>query len=178
VQELLKKVNFDRTAGDHLILTGDIIHKGPYSTEVVDLAREQHASCVRGNHEDRILLLRQQMKAANTLDQPEKDASQNDASQRTVARQLTDEQAAWLTECPVILKLGPIRGMGDVIVVHGGLVPGVDLDRQDPWSVMNMRSIDTDTHVPSPGRDGVAWTKVCPCFLFLLPNVSQYPFLL
>ncbi|KAL1971020.1 hypothetical protein VTN77DRAFT_2854 [Rasamsonia byssochlamydoides] len=167
LDKLLKKVSFDTSAGDHLIFTGDMINKGPHSSEVVDLARRLHASCVRGNHEDRILLLRQQMKINNSLQSPsdkdDKDASRSDYRERKVARQLSDEQAAWLEACPVILKVGQITGMGNVVVVHGGLVPGLDLERQDPASVMTMRTIDLDTHVPSASRNGVAWSKVCTC---------------
>lgn len=34
--------------------------------------------------------------------------------------------------------------------MHAGLLPGVPLERQDPTAVMTMRSVDLDTHVPSP----------------------------
>jgi hypothetical protein len=50
--------------------------------------------------------------------------------------------------------------MGQVVVVHAGLVPGVGLDRQDPSTVMTMRTIDLDTHVPSESSEGLNWAKV------------------
>jgi len=153
---LLRKVSFNHESGDHLILTGDLINKGPQSTQVVDLARSLHASCVRGNHEDRILLLRHRMQVANTL----KISHPDDSQENQIARQLTEEQAKWLEGCPIILKVGMIPNMGQVVVVHGGLVPGLSLDKQDPSSVMNMRTIDLDTHVPSASKDGVHWTKL------------------
>ncbi|KAJ9293984.1 hypothetical protein DTO271G3_7360 [Paecilomyces variotii] len=164
LDQLMEKVAFSPANGDHLIFTGDMINKGPQSLAVVDFARQHYASCVRGNHEDRILLLRQQMKDSNTLAQPDeldKDTiSSGHYSERKLAKQLNDDEADWLEACPVILKLGQIKDMGQVVVVHGGLVPGVDLERQDPSSVMNMRTIDLDTHVPSPSRDGMPWTKI------------------
>ena len=46
---------------DHLIFTGDLISKGPDSPAVVDLAIDANASCVRGNHEDRVLLAHRDM---------------------------------------------------------------------------------------------------------------------
>jgi len=156
LEALLEKVSFNRDSGDHLILTGDMLNKGPKSTEVVDLARSLRASCVRGNHEDRILLLRHQMRVEGTL----KMSNSNEAQERQIARQLTEEQAAWLDGCPLILKVGQIHGMGQVVVVHGGLVPGLALDKQDPSSVMNMRTIDLDTHVPSASKNGIHWTKL------------------
>ncbi|KAK0668144.1 Metallo-dependent phosphatase-like protein [Cercophora samala] len=35
----------------------------------------------------------------------------------------------------------PWNSFNEVVVVHGGLVPGVELEKQDPWAVMNMRSL-------------------------------------
>lgn len=49
----------------------------------------------------------------------------------------------------------------DINVVHGGLVPSVPLMRQDPFSVMHMRSMSPTTHVPSERRDrGIAWERI------------------
>jgi hypothetical protein len=159
VEKLLKKVSFD-TSSDHLILTGDMINKGPKSGGVVDLARELGASCVRGNHEDRILLERSDMKLHTNEASDQEYTVVSDTAERKVAKSLTDEQAAWLQECPVILKVGVITDMGEVAVVHGGLVPGVPLERQELSSVMSMRTIDLDTHVPSASKDGIPWFKV------------------
>jgi hypothetical protein len=159
VEKLLKKVSFD-PASDHLILTGDMINKGPKSGGVVDLARELGASCVRGNHEDRILLERSDMKLHTNEASDQEHTVVSDTAARKVAKSLTDEQAAWLEDCPVILKVGVIKDMGEVAVVHGGLVPGVPLERQELSSVMSMRTIDLDTHVPSASKDGMPWFKV------------------
>lgn len=49
----------------------------------------------------------------------------------------------------------------DINVVHGGLVPSVPLMRQDPFSVMHMRSMSPSTHVPSEHRDhGIGWERI------------------
>ncbi|KAJ5199002.1 Molybdenum cofactor biosynthesis MoeB [Penicillium cf. griseofulvum] len=161
---LLKKVSFNQKGGDHLIFVGDIINKGPDSTGVVDLARQHSASSVRGNHEDRILLLRREMVKTKTLSTPDDDEeyrfSSRELSERALARSLSDEQIQWLENCPVILNVGQVSGMGQVVVVHAGLVPGVELENQDPSSVMTMRTIDLDTHVPSPKKKGMNWAKM------------------
>lgn len=48
-----------------------------------------------------------------------------------------------------------------IYVVHGGLVPAVPLTHQDPYAVMNMRSIEPSTHMPSANRDyGVPWERI------------------
>lgn len=175
---------------DHLILAGDFISRGPYSADVVDLAMSAHASCVRGNHEDRVLLVYRDMFShrmtheqksrkippppmpgmlENMLqDEPATDApvvedqtfEHGDAADRLLASSFSKRQFDYMASCPVILDVGQVTGMGDVHVVHGGLIPGVRLERQDPMGVMHMRTIDLDTHVPSSRGRGTAWYKV------------------
>lgn len=87
--------------------------------------------------------------------------SHGDSAERTTAATLTPEQAKWLSELPVILRLGSIApssavpltpaaqqanakspfANNDVVVVHAGLVPDLPLEKQDPYAVMVMRSL-------------------------------------
>ncbi|KAJ5604943.1 hypothetical protein N7510_010097 [Penicillium lagena] len=55
LEALLDKVGFDKRKGDHLILAGDLVNKGPDSPGVVDLAIKLGASAVRGNHDNAVL---------------------------------------------------------------------------------------------------------------------------
>lgn len=172
VVSLLDKVSF-RSSRDHLILTGDIIAKGPESPAVIDLAKSLYASCVRGNHEDRVLLAHADMHAHHApLPGPDEDSDQKednlseesfshgDYADRALAKQFSAAQIEWLKQCPVILRVGGIAGMGEVAVVHAGLVPGVPYERQDPFQVMNMRTIDLETRLPSEEREGIPWEKL------------------
>ncbi|KAB8074341.1 Metallo-dependent phosphatase-like protein [Aspergillus leporis] len=163
LERLLEEVSFNPDT-DHLIFTGDLINKGPDSLGVVDLARKYSASCVRGNHEDRVLSLRHNMITADTLADDSKDDDNLHrglyTKERKLARQMSEEQAGWLDTCPVVLNVGQIKDMGQVVVVHAGLIPGVDLERQDPYGVMNMLTVDLETHVPSSSRKGTKWTKL------------------
>ncbi|KAI1803764.1 Metallo-dependent phosphatase [Daldinia bambusicola] len=69
---------------------------------------------------------------------------------RKTAKSLTPAQRSWLAARPVILRLGNVSPYyGDVVVVHGGLVPGVPLEKQDPQVVMNIRTIITPSSSPS-----------------------------
>lgn len=77
-----------------------------------------------------------------------------------LARSLSKQQINYLALCPVILDVGPVKDMGRVRAVHAGLVPGVSLQRQDPLSVMHMRTLDLKSHVPSRGATGTPWSKV------------------
>lgn len=151
------------------------------------------ASCVRGNHEDRVLLAYRDMQIHHSLPPhpikvsegteaaypPEpgpnaKPAENKDGEsflsgdhvEQVLARSLSNEHVQYLASCPVILIVGPIQGLGEVRVVHAGLVPGVALRRQDPVSVMHMLTLDLETHVPSHVNDGTAWSKVRHALLF------------
>lgn len=171
--KLLAKIDFNKKH-DHLILAGDMIAKGPDSAGVVDLAMELGASGVRGNHEDRIILAHEDMVAEHAdigQTEPSEDREKQDALEeesgshgnykdKALVRVLGEERIKWLKKCPVILRLGKLPPMGEVVVVHAGLAPGVKLEQQDPLMVMNMRTIGDDG-VPSDGREGLGWMKVC-----------------
>jgi len=134
------------------------------------------SSCVRGNHEDRTILAYNSLTAkVHPLPGPQEDPharedyldeesfSHGDYKSRALAKLFSEDQIRWLKKCPVILNVGNMEGVnggGSVFVAHAGLVPGVDLNRQDPFLVMNMRSIDLVTRVPSEDRKGEPWEKV------------------
>lgn len=175
---LLDKVSFNKKA-DHLILTGDMIAKGPDSRGVLDLIMDLGATAVRGNHEDRVLLAHARLHSLQVqLDLDAREDSSdvrdekladneafthnNEYKDRLLAKQLSRKQIEWLKKCPVILRVGNIEGMGQVLVVHAGLVPGLNLNAQDPYFAMNMRTIDLKTHIPSDSREGTPWIKVRP----------------
>ncbi|ETS74041.1 hypothetical protein PFICI_13907 [Pestalotiopsis fici W106-1] len=164
LKALLAKVEYSKERGDHVIFTGDLINKGPDSSGVVQLAMDIDASGVRGNHEDRILLAYTNANSRNVIgasgsggkisdlkgitsgeddmDEPSlAGQSGSQSAELQVARALTQEQRNWLADLPVILKVGPIGGYGNVVVVHAGLVPDVTLENQDPWAVMHMRTL-------------------------------------
>jgi hypothetical protein len=165
LQALLEKLQFDPKK-DHLVTTGDMIAKGPDSLGTVDLLREIGASCVRGNHEDRILLLANDLHSAalrqnggSDHDDAALKKSSGPLSEQpgqSLSESLNADQIRYLQSCPVILKVGQIEALhGNVVVVHAGLVPGVPLQDQDPISAMTMRTIDLHSHMPSKdGKEG------------------------
>jgi hypothetical protein len=79
--------------------------------------------------------------------------------EKQIARQLTDAQAEWLEKLSIILNIGNILGMGQVVVVHAGIMHGAALGNQDPTSVMNMRTINVDTMTSSLESEGLSWSK-------------------
>lgn len=171
VLDLLEKVSFNEDS-DHLVLAGDFIYKGPDSKGVIDIAKSLRASCVRGNHEDRAILAYASMNSGVLpLPGPDEDPtrteddlgeesfSHGDYKHRTLAKELGYDTIKWLQQCPVILHVGRIANQ-DYVVVHAGLAPGVSLEKQDPFQVMNMRTIDLQSRVPSESRVGEPWEKV------------------
>ncbi|OBR08418.1 Calcineurin-like phosphoesterase [Colletotrichum higginsianum IMI 349063] len=230
LDKLLEELRFDTSRGDHLVLAGDMINKGPDSRGVIDLAMRLGASAVRGNHEDRVLLAHRSMQTTHVADEdahgnpvtkreegaeaeehkteepkteepkteepktedpkpedhktedPEKEDPKKedptpepesaddkaaatapeapeepeepeqddleptifphgDSRERATARALSRKHRDWLSTLPVILDVGSVEGLGNLVVVHAGLVPGLPLRQQDPWAVMNMRGL-------------------------------------
>ncbi|KAL8952047.1 MAG: hypothetical protein Q9222_001999 [Ikaeria aurantiellina] len=196
LSSLLAEVKYNNQT-DHIIFAGDLISKGPASPDVVNFALAQQASCVRGNHEDRILLAYRDLNARR-LALPGPDEDQDDVDQgppapggpitdsldeesfshgdyidRRFAKSLTSEQASYLASCPIILDVGHVPGMGRMLAVHAGLVPGIELDNQDPIGVMNMRTVDLKTHVPSRGASGTPWYKLWNKYQAHLPAAQR-----
>ncbi|ETS00165.1 Metallo-dependent phosphatase [Trichoderma reesei RUT C-30] len=140
LEALLRKVDFDPSR-DHLIAAGDMINKGPDSPGVVSRLMRLNASAVRGNHEDRVLLALAEAEAqtgvSKELASPDAEAHRGEAELLATGRRLATEHVEWLRRLPVILAVEPLR----ILVAHAGLVPGVRPELQDPWAVMNMRTL-------------------------------------
>jgi bis(5'-nucleosyl)-tetraphosphatase (symmetrical) len=149
LQSLLKLVNFDKAKGDHLILAGDMVSKGPDTPGVVQLAMDLGASAVRGNHEDRVLLAHaaaqnEAGRSGRAVKKPEQEYLARGVSKdRKTAASLSNAQRKWLANLPCILNVGPLLGseLRSVAVAHAGIVPRVALKKQDPFAVMNMRTL-------------------------------------
>ncbi|KAF2862305.1 Metallo-dependent phosphatase [Piedraia hortae CBS 480.64] len=175
LQALLRKAKFD-PAKDHIIAVGDVVSKGPDNAGVVDELIKHNAQSVRGNHEDRILSIASSLhpdshtsvqgdKLSQLLPPVEAGVtSKNYFDDATVLRVLKQEHIRYLKRMPLMLRIPPLPLAvaeakksasvisSEIVVVHAGLVPHVPLLRQEPYFVMNMRTIDRDTHVPSALR--------------------------
>jgi hypothetical protein len=164
LKALLNKIGFDHKHGDHLVFAGDMVTKGPDSKGVVKLAMDIGACGVRGNQEDKVLAAAREIHRlssddesrfgpdADGEDEREQDEAETENHRKDhahrIARSLTRAQLSWLRSLPIILRIGrlpdatsPPWNATTLTVVHGGLVPGVKLEKQDPWAVMNMRSL-------------------------------------
>ncbi|KAK5118427.1 hypothetical protein LTR62_002941 [Meristemomyces frigidus] len=177
LERLLAKVGFDKKR-DHLIATGDVVSKGPDSAGVLDLLAHHGAQSVRGNHEDRLLEAWKVLSGSDAAAPSEEATSKGYSKDAALLKHLKPHHMKYLQAMPLILRIPPLPQATatatfsssssssssshkkehhniaeEILVIHAGLVPHVPLERQDPYFVMNMRTIDHKTHVPSALRE-------------------------
>ncbi|KAM3416477.1 hypothetical protein BST61_g8071 [Cercospora zeina] len=150
---------------DHLVLVGDTVTKGPDNLGVLDELIRLNATSVRGNHEDRLLHVAKKLHV-HSPPPVEATSSKRFAKDAALVRLLEKRHLDYMRDMPLMFHVprlpmarGSTKKVGSpitehIIVVHAGLVPGMSLKKQDPYFVMNMRSINRRTLVPSAVRDG------------------------
>ncbi len=143
---LLDEVSFDG-GRDRLVSVGDIVGKGPRGAELVRLFRKRGYSAVRGNHDEKLIAWRrgESSKSLGPAHRPD-------------ASRMGDADWRWLESLPLYLELPE----HDAIIVHGGLVPGVPLDEQDPHVLLNLRSFRSDGSPSKRVDAGEPWAKRWP----------------
>lgn len=131
LEELLSQVAY--TSADRLVFVGDLIARGPKSRAVLAKVKSTGALCVRGNHEERMLKVR------DAVQRGEKGPHLGPAHRKLLG-ELTDDDFSLIRSFPYYLELPD----HDVVVVHAGLAPGIALSNQDPWALTHMRCITED----------------------------------
>lgn len=108
-------------SGDDLVVfVGDLVRKGPASTEVVEFVEDSdHAVSVRGNNEAKII---------------------HDRIDTGPYEEITDTLASF----PLVITLG------ETIVTHGGINPTKPLDEQTAEELLEMRSIPPENGYSGP----------------------------
>lgn len=165
---LLRKCHY-RPGEDRVVLVGDLVAKGPDSAGVVRRAREDGLLAVRGNHDEHVLRWH-----AGKMPEGKKLKREH----KQVLHTLEPEDWAYLESLPVQLHLPELN----VRVVHGGLVPGVPLEQQQPELMLNLRSIKPDGEPSKKMEAGVPWASLWKgpeLILFghdALRGVQQYPY--
>ncbi len=124
-KELLNALELE--PDDRVVQLGDLINRGPDSHGVLELAREYKIEAILGNHELRLLRSRQQGRNSllKSYDYP-------------TIKQLTDEDWAYLEALPKF-KYG---ASNDVLMVHGGFLPGQPWQSQDVDTITKIQVID------------------------------------
>jgi hypothetical protein len=127
---------------DRVIAVGDLIAKGPKNRAVLDLLMsDRRFSSVVGNH-DRII--RQKLRG---------EPVRLNRDQRRVLKELGPDPGAYesfLRSLPFTIDLG------SHLIVHAGIRPGVDLDKQMASDMTEIRTMGADP----PRRRGLPWYSV------------------
>lgn len=121
------------------IFVGDLVNKGPKSLEVIRRVRELDAYCIRGNHDEVCMMCWQQHCEGGTPLLKEMEWM----------KQLTREELAWFSELPYSIHIPSHK----ILVVHAGLVPGVQLEDQNPDDLLHLRDLKRDS-------TGSKWTPI------------------
>jgi hypothetical protein len=117
--------------GDALVFVGDLVARGPDSRRVLRRYRELGARGALGNHEARILAVRE-------AEQRGEPGPRLGPSHRQLMLEMDEADWGVLSD----LRLTLVLPEHDVLVVHAGLVPGLPLEAQDRWALLHMRSLD------------------------------------
>ena len=118
-------------ADDRVFFVGDLLSRGPDPLGVLRLFRSLRARSAIGNHEQRLLAGRHARLRGEPGPKP-------GSSHAEVAALLDDADWAILESMPLWIDVPE----HDVRVVHAGIVPGVPFEKQDPWLLTHIRSID------------------------------------
>lgn len=136
---LLEAVSFDQRK-DTVIFVGDLINKGPGSSDVIRFARQINSFAVRGNHDDQLLEAWYRVgRYSKGLENYKNDALYG----------VDCMDVAWLQALPLTLSFPWLN----VVVAHAGLVPGVPLHSQKFDDLLWMRDVKRSKQ----DDDGTAW---------------------
>jgi hypothetical protein len=115
------------SAGDRIVFVGDVVARGRGSVDVIHLARDMHATLVRGNHEEKLLRYYQGGEREPLS-----------GTHKKVATELSERDWAFLARTPLWFDV-PENG---VRVVHAGVLPGLAIEEQAKTTLLSVRSID------------------------------------
>jgi len=146
--QLLERCGFE-ASDDTVAFVGDLVSKGPYSAEVVQLARKLNALCVLGNHDQRWL---------NFFEDKEKNGTWPTTSLRfrDALERFTIDDWLWMREVPHGLHIP----QWDCRIVHAGLDPSFTPEMQSVITMLNVRNILEDGTPSKELGEGVAWASL------------------
>ena len=146
LRDLLDRVAWSE--GDRLLCVGDVISRGPDSCGVLQQLRRLAGQSVVGNHEERLIAVRQARRSGER-------GPRLGPRQAQLFTELQPEDWKQLESFPLMLTLES----HDLVIVHAGVVPTLPLSAQDPWVLTHVRTIQPDGS-PSSGRGATLWGEL------------------
>lgn len=162
LQSLLKACRYSPQT-DRLVFVGDLVNKGPKSLQVVRFVRDSRSLCVRGNHDDAALSAYYHYVSSGRV---------SESAKYSYVEQFKPEDVEFLEQLPYSLSL---PNHGNIIVVHAGLVPDVELEDQKLKDLYKMRfvqrenaedetskwvALEQEKHRTDCGGEATMWAKV------------------
>lgn len=123
LKHLLDEISFDEKE-DRLIFVGDLINKGPHSLKVLDFVVRNDYECVLGNHEWGFL---------KALDEPKYRRKRFELLYEEMGKK-RESYIQWMRELPLYIEDEKF------ICIHGGLEPGVPLEKQQAQIATRIRT--------------------------------------
>ncbi|WP_414549552.1 metallophosphoesterase family protein [Anabaena sp. CCY 0017] len=109
---------------DQVYFLGDLIDRGPKSSQVIDFVKDNNYGCLLGNHEQMLLSIL----IGDNVSTPAMQAWLYGGGQATIASYeeatIPDEHLEWLKTLPLYLDLG------DIWLTHAGVDPDLSLAEQ------------------------------------------------
>ena len=159
LERLLKEVAF-RAADDRLVFTGDLVDRGPDPKAVLRLVRELGGETAKGNHEDKHERYRRHRLKAATNQKYKNPMRPFPEPRMSEHLSYDDQDWAQMEKMPLYIWLDK-----NWVVVHGGLIPGVKIEDQDPKKIIRTRYLDEKNDLMpleddfSAPTNGVYWTE-------------------
>ena len=139
---------------DYILLAGDLINKGPKPLPLIDWLRTTpRVYSVMGNHDHHVVRAMQRQADGHTP----ADMTYTTHPHDWVAAHMSTEQRQWYLSLPLTIRLPSLSPPH--LLVHAGLVPGVPLERQQPFDLMNIRNVLPDGSGTKKRTDGVNWVE-------------------
>lgn len=141
--DLLDKINYD-TKKHRVILVGDILDRGPDPVGLLKQVRKMDLESVLGNHEEKAIRWRKYEALKDLTGQvnPMKPPSER---RRDEWKSLSKNDLKWLSGLPLRLHI-----KDNWHVVHAGLEPAVEFEKQDLERIIRIRYVDKHGYYAKP----------------------------
>ena len=139
---------------DYILLTGDLINKGPKPLDVIQwLLTTPNTHTVLGNHDHHVIRALQRQADGQTP----ADLTYHSHPHDYVAAHMSAAQRAYYLSLPLTIRLPSLTPPH--LLVHAGLVPGVAVEEQVPFDLMNIRNVLEDGSGTKKRTEGVNWVE-------------------
>ncbi len=174
LNELIDKALPDyNESTDMILFVGDLVAKGPSSLEVCDRVRQLGGHSVLGNHDQHVLKCAEEQGRLNQLKQSKPNSTIDyqflshlpcpepvmpKLEQYALASKLSLDQLEFLSTLPLTITI-PFYNL---VIVHAGLRPHVQLNDQDSSDLLRMRDILEDGSTSDKSGKGQPWASKWP----------------